>query len=35
MSQKSTEQTPTDEEILAYNNVPYQIAAKYIGWSIW
>ncbi len=24
---------PTDEEILAYANVPYQLAAKYLGWS--
>lgn len=33
MSRKSTAQTPTDEEIWSYNNVPVEIAAKYIGWS--
>ena len=33
MARKSTEKTPTDEEIMSYDNVPYQIAAKYIGWS--
>ncbi len=33
MSRKMTAQTPTDEEILAYNNVPVEVAAKYIGWS--
>lgn len=33
MSRKSTSQTPTDEEIMSYNNVPVEIAAKYIGWS--
>lgn len=24
---------PTDQEILAYDNVPAQVAADYIGWS--
>lgn len=33
MPRKMTAQTPTDEDILAYNNVPVGVAAKYIGWS--
>lgn len=33
MPRKSTAQTPTDEEIMSYNNVPVELAAKYIGWS--
>lgn len=33
MPRKATAQTPTDEEILSYNNVPVDVAAKYIGWS--
>lgn len=33
MSRKMTAQTPTDEDILAYNNVPVDVAARYIGWS--
>lgn len=33
MARKKTMQTPDDEEILAYNNVPADVAAKYIGWS--
>ena len=33
MSRKSTTQTPSDEDIMAYNNVPVELAAKYIGWS--
>lgn len=33
MARKKTTQTPDDEEILAYNNVPVDVAAKYIGWS--
>lgn len=33
MSKKTTAQTPTDEEILSYNSVPLEVAAKYIGWS--
>jgi len=30
---KTTLQTPTDAEILSYNSVPVDVAAKYIGWS--
>lgn len=33
MPRKTTAETPTDEEILAYNNVPADVAAQYIGWS--
>ena len=33
MPRKMTAQTPTDEEILSYTNVPVDVAAKYIGWS--
>ena len=33
MSRKMTVQTPTDEDVMAYNNVPVDVAAKYIGWS--
>lgn len=33
MSRKTTAQTPTDEEIMSYTNVPVEVAAKYIGWS--
>lgn len=33
MSRKVTAQTPTDQDILGYNNVPVEVAAKYIGWS--
>lgn len=33
MARKMTAETPTDEEILSYNNVPVSVAAKYIGWS--
>lgn len=33
MPRKITVQTPTDQEIMAYNNVPVPVAAKYIGWS--
>ncbi len=33
MAKKSTKPTPTREEILSYDNVPYAVAAKYIGWS--
>lgn len=25
--------TPTDEEIMGYTNVPVDVAARYIGWS--
>lgn len=30
---KSTLPTPTDEEIQKYDNVPADVAARYIGWS--
>ena len=33
MARKATSCTPTDEEIRSYNNVPIEVAAKYIGWS--
>lgn len=33
MPRKKTAQTPSDEDILGYNNVPVDVAAKYIGWS--
>lgn len=33
MPRKMTAQTPADKDILAYNNVPVDVAAKYIGWS--
>lgn len=33
MAREKTVQTPTDEDILRYNNVPVDVAAKYIGWS--
>ena len=33
MARKRTTDTPTDEEIMSYNNVPVELAAKYIGWS--
>lgn len=33
MARKMTAKTPSDEDILAYNNVPVDVAAKYIGWS--
>lgn len=33
MPRKKTPSTPTEEEILSYNNVPLDVAAKYIGWS--
>ena len=25
--------TPTERDILSYNNVPVEVAAKFIGWS--
>ena len=31
MPRKTTAETTTDEEILAYNNVPADVAAQYIG----
>ncbi len=33
MAKRSTKPVPTREEILSYDNVPYQVAARYIGWS--
>ena len=30
---KATKQPLTDEEIMAYDNVPIDVAARYIGWS--
>lgn len=33
MARKATHNTPADEEIRSYNNVPVEVAAKYIGWS--
>ena len=33
MSRKIKDNTPTDEEIMSYTNVPIEVAAKYIGWS--
>lgn len=33
MSRKKANDTPTDEKIMSYVNVPVEIAAKYIGWS--
>lgn len=33
MAKRTSPSTPTDEEILSYDSVPVDIAAKYIGWS--
>lgn len=33
MPRKRTTPAPTDEEILRYDNVPVDVAARYIGWS--
>lgn len=33
MARKTTANTPTDEDIRSYNNVPIDVAARYIGWS--
>lgn len=33
MPKRPNHTPPTDEEILSQNNVPVEIAAKYIGWS--
>lgn len=33
MPRKAHYIVPTDEEILAQNNVPVEMAARYIGWS--
>lgn len=33
MARRANYAVPTDEEILAQNNVPVEMAARYIGWS--
>lgn len=33
MSRKRTAQAPEDDEILKHNNVPFPLAASYLGWS--
>lgn len=33
MARRTTANTPTDEDIRSYNNVPIDVAARYIGWS--
>ncbi|MCI2106834.1 MAG: hypothetical protein LKK00_09000 [Intestinimonas sp.] len=33
MPRKRTAIPPTDDEIMAYSNVPVELAAPYIGWS--
>lgn len=33
MPRKRTTPAPADEEILRYDNVPVDVAARYIGWS--
>lgn len=33
MAKRTSDRTPTEEEILQYDNVPFAIAAKFIGWS--
>lgn len=33
MSRKRTQQAPSEEEILAYSNVPLELAAKFVGVS--
>ena len=33
MPRRVTADVPTEEAILAYNNVPIELAAKFIGWS--
>lgn len=33
MPRISNAATPTEQDILGYNNVPLEVAAKYIGWS--
>lgn len=30
---RSSAKTPSDEDIMAYDNVPVGVAAQYIGWS--
>lgn len=33
MPRRTNAAPPSDDEIMAYLNVPYAVAAKYIGWS--
>lgn len=33
MARKSVLPTPTDEEIMGYNNVPVEVASRYVGHS--
>lgn len=33
MAKKSTKPIPTEQQILEYDNVPYTLAARFIGWS--
>lgn len=33
MAKKSTKPIPTSQQILEYDNVPYTLAARFIGWS--
>lgn len=33
MPRKASYPVPTEEEIMAQNNVPVEMAARYIGWS--
>lgn len=33
MPRRCTAPPPTDKEIMSHDNVPYVLAAKYIGWS--
>lgn len=33
MPRRVTADVPTEKDILAYNNVPIELAAKFIGWS--
>lgn len=33
MPRISSSATPTEQDILGYNNVPVEIAAQFIGWS--
>ncbi len=33
MRRVTTQEPITDDEILAYDNVPVKVAARYIGWS--
>lgn len=33
MPRIATHAAPTEQDILSYNNVPTEVAARYIGWS--